>query len=176
MSLSCLGLYLISSSLAYRVFFILCSILFLRCFIFCLSFFFSLIFHLSCILSLFISSFLSLLPLDSFVYSWQNGREYTKEYIGLYRHFYMTHVHILKERNSNSLFDQENIALFVLRFVCFFVLLYGALSYISIYVSLLSLHRVCVLDMHTSLYYCVLLVACSDDNLLCYMIIVVIFI
>ena len=31
-----------------------------------------------------------------------------------------------------------------------------------------------VLDMHLSLYYCALLIACSDDHLLCYMIIVVI--
>ena len=44
----------------------------------------------------------------------------------------------------------------------------------SIYALLLSLHRVYVLDMHTSLCYCVLLVACLDDHLLYYMIIVVI--
>ena len=43
-----------------------------------------------------------------------------------------------------------------------------------IYALLLSLHHAYVLDMHTSLYYCALLVACSDDHLLCYMIIVVI--
>ena len=43
-----------------------------------------------------------------------------------------------------------------------------------IYALLLSLHRIYVLDMHTSLCYCALLVACSDDHFLCYMIIVVI--
>ena len=53
-------------------------------------------------LPLFISYFLSLLPLDSFVYSWQKGREYTGEYIDVFRHFYMTHVHILRGRNSTS--------------------------------------------------------------------------
>ena len=44
----------------------------------------------------------------------------------------------------------------------------------SIYALLLSLYRVCVLDMHTSLCYCALLVACLNNHLLCYMIIVVI--
>ena len=50
------------------------------------------------LLSLFISSFLSLLPVDSFVYLWQKEGEYT----GVFRHFYMTHVHILRGRNSTS--------------------------------------------------------------------------
>ena len=44
----------------------------------------------------------------------------------------------------------------------------------SIYVLLFSSHRVYVLDMHTFLCHCALLVACSDDHLFCYMIIVVI--
>ena len=74
----------------------------LRCFILCLSFIFSFILHPSCILSLFISSFLSLLPLDSFVYSWQKGGEYTGVYTKVFHHFYMTHVHILRRRNSIS--------------------------------------------------------------------------
>ena len=41
----------------------------------------------------------------------------------------------------------------------------------SIYALLLSPHRVYVLDMHTSLCYCALLIAYSNDRLLCYMII-----
>ena len=44
----------------------------------------------------------------------------------------------------------------------------------SLYVCFLVLHRVCVLDMHISLCYCTSLNACSDDHLLCYVIIVVI--
>ena len=44
----------------------------------------------------------------------------------------------------------------------------------SIYALLFSLHRVSVLDMHTSLCYCASLNACSDDHLLYYVIIVVI--
>ena len=44
----------------------------------------------------------------------------------------------------------------------------------SIYALLLSSHRVYVLDMHTSLCHCVLLITYSNDRLLCYMIIVVI--
>ena len=44
----------------------------------------------------------------------------------------------------------------------------------SIYALLLSSHHAYVLDMLTSLSYYALLIACSDDHLLCYMIIVVI--
>ena len=44
----------------------------------------------------------------------------------------------------------------------------------SIYALLFSLHRVCVLDMHTSLCYCASLNACSDDRFLYYVIIIVI--
>ena len=44
----------------------------------------------------------------------------------------------------------------------------------SIYALLLSSHRAYVLDMHTFLCHCALLIACSDDHSLCYVIIVVI--
>ena len=148
MSLSCLGLYLVPSFLACHVYFMFHSIVFLRCFIFYLSFIFSFILHPSCILPLFISSILSFLPLDSFVYSWQKRKEYTREYTGVYRHFYMTHVHIFRGRNSilctfvegeshrgdaytkgeETFFFKKT--LFVLLFVCFLVFLYDALSYI----------------------------------------------
>ena len=83
-----------------------CSLCFVAFFknvlVFCLSFIFSFVLHPSCIVPLLISSFLSLLPLDYFVYSWQKGRKYTKEYIGLYHHFNMTYVHTLKGSNSIS--------------------------------------------------------------------------
>ena len=139
--------------------------------------------HSSCTpqasLSSFISSFLSLIPLDSFVHSWQKGEKYTREYIEVYLHFYMTHVHILRRRNSigemhiprekRHFFQWENLVLFVF-FVCFMVLW----VMFSIYALLFSSHCVCVLDMHTSLCHCTLLIACSDDLLLCYMVIVVI--
>ena len=46
--------------------------------------------------------------------------------------------------------------------------------FVSLCVYFLVLHRVCVLDMHTYLCYCASLNACSDDQLLCYVIIVVI--
>ena len=78
--LPCLGLYLVFSFLECHVYFMFCSILFLRCFAFCLS----IISHSSCTshasLSLFISSYLSLILLGSFVYSCQKGGEYTREY------------------------------------------------------------------------------------------------
>ena len=159
-----------------------------------LSFIFSFILHPSCILSLFISSFLSLLPLDSFIYSWQKGGAYTREYIEVYRHFYMTHVHTLKGSNSTSctfvggeshrgdaytkgkkiFFWWENLV-----FVCFTLRLFSHCFMVlwvtfSIYALLLSSYHVYVLDIHTSLCHCALLVACSDDHLLCYIIIVVI--
>ena len=51
------------------MFFMLCSILFKDVYVFRLNFIFSFILHPPCIIPLFISYFLSLLPLDSFVYS-----------------------------------------------------------------------------------------------------------
>ena len=98
---------------------------------------------------LLISSFLSLLLLDSFVYLWQKGGEYTREYTRVNRHFYMTHVHILREKNSTSctfvggeshredtytkgkntfFFRKPCFVLFY--FMLVFSLFYGALSYI----------------------------------------------
>ena len=96
------------------------------------------------ILPLFISSFLSLIHLDSFVYSWQKGRKYTREYTGLYRHFYMTHVHTLKGSNSNSCtfvggeshrrdaytkgektsFFEKTLFCFVFLYACFLIILW----------------------------------------------------
>ena len=54
------------------------------------------------LLPLLLSSFLSLLSLILFVYSWQKGGEYIGEYTDVFRHFYMTYVHILRRRNSTS--------------------------------------------------------------------------
>ena len=101
MSMSCLGIYHVPSSLAYHVYFMLCSIVFKM---FCLSFELHFLIHLVPLmhhpLPLFISSFLSLLPLVAFVFLWQKGREYTAEYTGVFCHLYMTYVHILRGRNS----------------------------------------------------------------------------
>ena len=72
--------------------------------------------------------------------------EYTGEYTGLYRHFYMIHVHTLRECNSilctfvggeshrgdaytkeeKTFFYEESLFYFML----VFSLLYGALSYV----------------------------------------------
>ena len=79
------------------VYFMLCSIVSLRYFRFCLSFIFPYILHSLCNPFSF-----SLLPLDSFVYLWQKGGEYTREYTGVYHHFYITHVYVLRGRNSTS--------------------------------------------------------------------------
>ena len=120
-----------------------------------LSFVWASFFHSSCTsyasLSLFISYFFSLLPLDSFVYSWQKGREYTGVYTWVFRHFYMTYVHILKGKNSisctfvgresykgDAYTKEEKTFFFLMRKSCFalfyfmlvFSLLYGALSYL----------------------------------------------
>ena len=80
-------------------------------------------------------------------------------------------MHILKG-GKTSFYEK---ALFCLAYILLlFLLFYGALSTFSIYALLLFSHRVYVLDMHTSLCYCALLVACLDDPLLYYMIILVI--
>ena len=149
--MSCLGLYFVLSSLACYVYFMLCNIFFFRCF--CLVFEFHFLIHLAPLmhhlLPLFIFSFLSPIPFDSFVYSWQKREKYTREYTGVYRHFYMTHVHILRGRNSTSctFVGEESyrkdaytkgektsfmrklcFALFY--FMLVFSLLYGAFSYV----------------------------------------------
>ena len=59
-------------------------------------------------------------------------------------------------------------------YVCFLVNFTVLWVRFTIYALLFSLHRVCVLDMHSSLCYCVSLNAYSNDHLLCYMIIVAI--
>ena len=96
------------------------------------------------LLPLFISSFLSLIPLDSFFYSWQKRGEYTREYTSEYRHFYMHHVHILRGRNSTSctfvggeshrgdvhtkgektFFYEKTLFCLVLPFACFLIVLW----------------------------------------------------
>ena len=64
--------------------------------------------------------------------------------------------------------------MFVFLYVCFLVCFMVLWVMFSIYALLFSLHRVSVLDMHTSLCYCASLNACSDDHLLYYVIIVAI--
>ena len=62
-----------------------------------------------------------------------------------------------------------------LLYACFLVSLWCfELCLVSFMLLLLSSHHAYVLDMHLSLYYCALLIACSDNHLLCYMIIVII--
>ena len=161
-------------------------------FVFHLNFIFSFILNPSCIIPLLISSFLSFLPLDWFVYLWQKGGGYTGEYTDVYHHVFMTHVHILWGRNSTSCtfvrgeshrrdaYTKEEKTS-CMRKPCFNSCMFSRCFMVlwvmfSIYALLLSSHRVYVLDMYTSLCYYALLVACSNDHLLCYMIIVVIFI
>ena len=127
--------------------FTLCFVAFFR--YFCLLFELHFIIHIASLmhhlLPLFISSFLSLIPLDSFVYSWQKGVEYTR----VYHHFYMTHVHSLRGRNSTSCTFIEGEShredaytkgekttflrkrcFLLFYFMLVFSLFYGALSYI----------------------------------------------
>ena len=65
--------------------------------------------------------------------------------------------------------------------ICFTLCLFSCFSLwcfelllVSIYSLFLSLHHVYVLDMLSSLYYCAFLLACSDNHLFYYVIIVVI--
>ena len=154
----------------------LCSI-FLKIFffVFPLSLIFSFFLHSSYILSLFIYSFLSLFPLDSLVYSWQKGGEYT----GVFRHF-MTHMHILRGSNSTSCtfigveihrgdtyIKGEKIFFYEKTFV--YLMLVFSVFYGALCSMLYCSHRImfiCWTSIHPH--------ACSNDHLLCYVVIVVI--
>ena len=84
------------------------------------------------LLPLFISSFLSLIHLDSFVYLWQKGGEYTRKYTSEYHHFYMTYVHTLSGRNSTSctfiggedIFYEKTLFCLIFSYACFLVALW----------------------------------------------------
>ena len=150
---------------------------------FWLSFIFSFILYTSCILPLFISSFLSFLPLDSFVYSWQKGGEYTREYTKMDRHFYDSYAHSQGEKfhREDAYTKGEKTFLFKKTLFCLFYSLFVFLFFymmlwvmFSIFALLFSSHCVYVLDMHTSLCYYALLIAYLDGHLLCYVIIVII--
>ena len=80
-------------------------------------------------------------------------------------------MHISRERKHIL---WENLVLFVLHYVCFLYIFMVLWASISTYALLFSSHRVYVLDMLSSLYYYAFLLACSDNHLLCYVIIVVI--
>ena len=115
---------------------------------------------------------------------------YSKEYTGVFCHFYMTLVmtlvHIFRGTNSISRAHLQGESFSIVEmhiprerrhcvnqktlFCLFSCWLYGALSYVLLF----SLHHVYALDMHISLCYCAHLNACSDDHLFCYVIIVVI--
>ena len=69
-------------------------------------------------------------------------------------------------RGRRHCVNEKNLFWFFFSFFFMFVFLFALWCF--------SLHHVCVLVMHTSLYYCASLNACSDDHLLCYVIIVVI--
>ena len=90
-----------------------------------------------------------LLIFDSFVYSWQKGREYTGVYTEVFCHFYITHVHMLKGRNfvsctfiggeshrGDAYTKEENKSFYektlfcLLYIILVFSLFYGALSYV----------------------------------------------
>ena len=134
----------------------------LYAFVLCLNFIFSFILHPSCIIPLLISSFLSLLPLDWFVYSWQKGGEFTEKFTGVFRHVYMTHVHILRGRNSTSCtfigrescrgrkhFFRKPYFTLCLFSLCFMMLW---VMFSIIYALLLLLHHAYVLNTHASLW------------------------
>ena len=135
-----------SYSILSHVYFMLCSILFLRWFVLCLSF----ISHSSCTpyssLSLILSSSFALLLLGPFVYSWKKWKEYC--------HFYMTLVHILRGRNfigdmhiprerGHLFLRKPCFVLFYIMFVFLFFFMVPWVTF-SIYALLFSSHRVCI--------------------------------
>ena len=97
--LSCIGLYLVSSS--QHVMFTLCFVTF--CFVLGLSFIFSFISHPSCIIII-SRTFISCphFSLTLCLFMTEKRRVYSREYTGEFCHFYMTIVHILRGRNSIS--------------------------------------------------------------------------
>ena len=181
--LSCIRLYLIFSS--QNVMFTLCFVA--LCFVIGLSFIFSFISHFLCIIII-VRSFISCprFSLTLCLFLTKRGRVYSREYTRVFCHFFMTLVHIFKGRNSisHAHLQGERYSIGEMHiprgrrhcvnqktlFCLFSCRLYGALSYALLF----SLHHVCVLDMYISLCYCASLNACSDDHLLCYVIIVVI--
>ena len=99
----------------------------------------------------------------------------------------MTRVHILRRRNSTSCtfvggeihkgnaYIKGEQTFFYEKTLFYLMLVFlGVLWCFMFYALLLLSHRVYVLDMHISLCYYASLNACSDDHLLCYVIIVVI--
>ena len=146
-------------------------------FVLCLSFIFSFILHPSCII---------FYPCHIFFYfppsSWFICLFMTKRGSVYFRHFYMNLVHILRGRNSTlctfvggeihrgyayikgekTFFYEKTLFYLMLVFL-------GVLWCFVFYALLLSSHRVHVLT-------CIHSNACSDDHLLCYVVIVVIFI
>ena len=97
MSLSCLGLYHVPSSLACHVYSMLCSILMFLSFVWVSFSHSSCTHHASSFILIHILFFPSFLLIHLSIHN-KKGREYTE----VFRHFYMTHVHILKGRNSTS--------------------------------------------------------------------------
>ena len=106
----------------------------------------------------------------------------------------MARVHILRGRNYTSctfiggeihrgdayikrekkfFYEKTLFYLFYIMYVFLFFFMMLWVTF-SIYSLFLSSHHVYVLDMLSSLYYCAFLLACLDNHLLCYVIIVVI--
>ena len=113
--------------------------------------------------------FLSLLPLDSFVYLWQKGGEN-----------FMTHVHILRGRKSTSCtFVEREIhrwdayikgeKKFFYEKTLFYLMLVFSVFYGVLCSMLYCSHRIMFMC-----WTCIHPHACSDDHLLCYVVIVVI--
>ena len=134
-------------------------------FVFRLSFIFSFILHPSCIAHIFFS-----FPPSSWLMCTVLGRGNSTScaFVGGENHRRDAYT------KGEKTFLRENLVLFCFT-LCLFSRCFKVLWVMfSIYALLLSLHHAYVLDMHLSLCYCALLVACSNDHLLCYMIIVVI--
>ena len=151
--------------------FTLCFVAFFV-FVFHLSFIFSFILHPSCIAHIFFSFPPSSWLMCTFL---ERGNSTSCTFVE-------------GESHKRDVYTKgEKTFFFFLRKPCFvcFTLCFSFFFFFSlwcfelcffIYALLFSSHRVHILDIHTSLCYYVLMIACSDDHLLCYVIIVVIFI
>ena len=175
MSLLCLGLYHVPSSLACHVYFMLCSIFFIYVFASCLRFIFSFILHPSCIIFYPCHIFFSFPPSSWFIclFVTKRGNVY-------FCHFYMTLMHILRGINSTSCtFVGGEIHwgdAYIKGEKTFFyeiTLLYLMLVF-SVFYGALSSMLYCSHSIVFMCWTCIHSYVCSDDHLLCYVVIVVI--
>ena len=111
-----------------------------------------------------------------YIYIYYTG-EYTRESIELVhiRRGEISQGRCICQGREDIFYEKTLFCLFYIMFVFLFFFMVFWVTF-SIYSLFFSSHHVYVLDMLSSLYYCAFLLACSNDHLVYYVIIVVIFV